>query len=90
MTSEPVDQDSFSPLPSASFHILMVLVKGENHGYGIMREIDKDTNGRFRIGPGSRCPTAWRLPIGLKQIALRARRGMIPLILHPRHGRLSN
>jgi DNA-binding PadR family transcriptional regulator len=53
MTSQQIDPQSFLPLPPASFHILMVLSKGENHGYGIMREIDEDTSGRFRIGPGT-------------------------------------
>lgn len=61
MTTQPVDPESFQPLPPASFHILMVLARGENHGYGIMRTIDQDTNGRFRIGPGTLYGTIKRM-----------------------------
>lgn len=53
MPAQSVNPESFLPLPPASFHILMVLSKGENHGYRIMREIDKSTDGSFRIGPGT-------------------------------------
>jgi DNA-binding PadR family transcriptional regulator len=35
------------------FHILMALAKGESHGYAIMQDIESDTDGRFRIGPGT-------------------------------------
>lgn len=53
MTTQQVDPESFLPLPPASFHILMVLAKGENHGYRIMQEIEEDTDGSFRIGSGT-------------------------------------
>lgn len=53
MSTQSVDPDSLLPLPPASFHILRVLAKGENHGYRIMRAIDQDTDGHFRIWPGT-------------------------------------
>jgi DNA-binding PadR family transcriptional regulator len=41
------------PLPSAAFHILLALVDGEKHGYGIMRQVVEDTDGKVRLGPGT-------------------------------------
>jgi DNA-binding PadR family transcriptional regulator len=53
MATQQADPESFLPIPPASFHILIVLAKGENHGYRIMQEIDEATEGSFRIGPGT-------------------------------------
>jgi DNA-binding PadR family transcriptional regulator len=61
MTFETQDPDSFLPLPPAAFHILMVLAGGENHGYAIMQQIDRDTGGLFRIGPGTLYGTIKRM-----------------------------
>ncbi len=47
------DTRTFSPLTPATFHILMALAHGDNHGYAIMLEIEESTNGRFTIGPGT-------------------------------------
>jgi DNA-binding PadR family transcriptional regulator len=41
------------PLPSAAFHILLSLADGELHGYGIMRQVEEQTNGSIRLGPGT-------------------------------------
>lgn len=41
------------PLPSAAFQILLSLAEGELHGYGIMRQVEEQTNGRMRLGPGT-------------------------------------
>lgn len=41
------------PLPSAAFQILLSLADGELHGYAIMREVELQTNGRMRLGPGT-------------------------------------
>ncbi|MGB2671386.1 MAG: helix-turn-helix transcriptional regulator [Candidatus Acidiferrum sp.] len=41
------------PLPSAAFQILLSLA-GENlHGYAIMRQVEEQTDGRIRLGPGT-------------------------------------
>jgi DNA-binding PadR family transcriptional regulator len=45
--------DSLLPLKPAVFHILLVLSDGEQHGYGIMREIEQLTDGKMKIGPGT-------------------------------------
>ena len=41
------------PLPSAAFQILLSLTDNELHGYGIMRQVEDQTNGRIRLGPGT-------------------------------------
>jgi DNA-binding PadR family transcriptional regulator len=41
------------PLPSAAFHILLALADGDLHGYGIMRQVAGQTDGRMRLGPGT-------------------------------------
>jgi DNA-binding PadR family transcriptional regulator len=41
------------PLPSAAFHILLALVGEDLHGYGIMRQVAEQTDGRMRLGPGT-------------------------------------
>jgi DNA-binding PadR family transcriptional regulator len=41
------------PLPSAAFHILLALAGEDLHGYGIMRQVAEQTDGRMRLGPGT-------------------------------------
>jgi len=41
------------PLTPAVFHILLALIDGEKHGYAIMREVEKATEGRKKLGPGT-------------------------------------
>jgi DNA-binding PadR family transcriptional regulator len=41
------------PLPSAAFHILLALADEDRHGYGIMRQVEQQTEGRMRLGPGT-------------------------------------
>jgi DNA-binding PadR family transcriptional regulator len=41
------------PLPSAAFQILLSLAGDDLHGYGIMREVAQQTEGRMRLGPGT-------------------------------------
>jgi len=42
-----------NPLPSAAFQILLALVDEDLHGYGIMRQVAEQTDGRMRLGPGT-------------------------------------
>jgi|SRR6185437_3284425 len=45
--------DGFLPLAPPTLHILLALA-GENlHGYGIMQEILRQSEGRFKLGPGT-------------------------------------
>lgn len=53
MTSSGGDPSNLQPLTPAVFHILLALAEGERHGYGIMQEIARLTNGRIRLGPGT-------------------------------------
>ena len=41
------------PLPSAAFQILLSLAGEDLHGYGIMRQVAEQTEGRMRLGPGT-------------------------------------
>ena len=50
MHPKPVNLRSLS---HTQFHILLVLTKGTNHGYGIMKEIEAETRGRFKLGPAT-------------------------------------
>ena len=43
----------FLPLPPAALHILMALAGEDRHGYGIMREVVRQSDGRCRLGPGT-------------------------------------
>lgn len=35
------------------FHILLALVEGPRHGYGLLQEIDQRAHGRVNLGPSS-------------------------------------
>jgi DNA-binding PadR family transcriptional regulator len=35
------------------FHVLLALMGGPRHGYGIMKDIDTITSGRVKLGPGT-------------------------------------
>ncbi|MFN7923555.1 MAG: helix-turn-helix transcriptional regulator [Bryobacteraceae bacterium] len=41
------------PLSPAVLHILLALSTGERHGYGIMKEVEADSEGKVRMGPGT-------------------------------------
>ena len=41
------------PLTPAVFHILLALSLGERHGYGIMKQVELDSQGKIRMGPGT-------------------------------------
>jgi DNA-binding PadR family transcriptional regulator len=47
------DPEALLPLTPAVFHILLALVDGERHGYGIMQEITTRTEGHMNMGPGT-------------------------------------
>jgi DNA-binding PadR family transcriptional regulator len=49
------------PLPSASLHLVLALLEGENHGYALMRRVDDLSDGAVRMGPGTLYGTLNRL-----------------------------
>ena len=42
-----------TPLTPAVLHILLALSTGERHGYGIMKEVESDSQGKVKMGPGT-------------------------------------
>ena len=46
--------NSTPPLTPAVFHILLALSNGERHGYGIMKQVEADSQGKVTMGPGTR------------------------------------
>lgn len=49
------------PLTPAVFHILLALADEERHGYGIMQEVSRRTEGKVRMGPGTLYGTIKRM-----------------------------
>ena len=43
----------FIPLKTQWFHIMLSLAGGEQHGYGIMREVLQRTSGKVRLWPAT-------------------------------------
>jgi len=41
------------PLPAAAFQILLSLAEADLHGYAIMRQVEEQTAGKVRLGPGT-------------------------------------
>jgi len=41
------------PLTPAVFNILLALADGEKHGYAIMMEVEANTQGEVKMGPGT-------------------------------------
>jgi DNA-binding PadR family transcriptional regulator len=50
----PTDEvESFLPLPTAVFHILVALADRDRHGYSIMQDVDARTDGKVRLSAGT-------------------------------------
>ena len=47
------DPRAFLPVKSNWFHILLSLVGGEQHGYGIMQDVLERTDGKVRLWPAT-------------------------------------
>jgi len=45
--------NSTPPLTPAVFHILLALSSGERHGYGIMKQVEADSQGKVSMGAGT-------------------------------------
>ena len=53
MTDTLQNPEEFIPLTPAVFNILLALADSEKHGYGIMLEVEANTNGQVLMGPGT-------------------------------------
>src|SRR5215472_11969460 len=47
------DLTGFLPLSPAALHILLSLAGGSRHGYGIMQEVARQSEGQYKLGPGT-------------------------------------
>jgi DNA-binding PadR family transcriptional regulator len=47
------DLSKFLPLSPAALHILLALAGEDLHGYGIMLEVARQSEGAYRLGPGT-------------------------------------
>jgi DNA-binding PadR family transcriptional regulator len=45
--------DRFLPLAPAALHILLSLAGEDRHGYGIMQEVARQSEGKYTLGPGT-------------------------------------
>ncbi|HSR50957.1 MAG TPA: helix-turn-helix transcriptional regulator [Acidobacteriota bacterium] len=52
-TTIGIQAQKFLPLTPAVFHILMALSRGRKHGYGIIVDIRRQTEGEIRMGTGT-------------------------------------
>lgn len=55
------DPEPLLPLTPAVFNILLSLADEERHGYGIKREVERRTDGKVRMGPGTLYGTIKRM-----------------------------
>ena len=53
MNVQPVHSEEILPLTPAVFNILLALADGEKHGYAIMLEVEANTLGAVKMGPGT-------------------------------------
>jgi DNA-binding PadR family transcriptional regulator len=47
------DLSPFLPLSPATLHILLALAGEDRHGYGIMQEVARQSDGQYKLGPGT-------------------------------------
>ncbi|MGH9719280.1 MAG: PadR family transcriptional regulator [Bryobacteraceae bacterium] len=47
------DLSLFLPLSPATLHILLSLAGEDRHGYGIMLEVARQSEGKYKLGPGT-------------------------------------
>ncbi len=48
-----VDKRGDAPLTPAVLHILLALSTEERHGYGIMKQVERESGGKVKMGPGT-------------------------------------
>ncbi len=53
MTTTDANPKAFLPLSPQVYHILVSLVDGDRHGYGMLQEIERRTGDGVRLGTGT-------------------------------------
>jgi len=48
-----MEKKKAKPLTPAVLHILLALSTRERHGYGIMKQVEADSQGKVNMGPGT-------------------------------------
>lgn len=61
MTTTPARPDATPPLSRVAMYILLAIGPEERHGYAIMHEIRRITDGAVKLGPGAIYTTVKRL-----------------------------
>jgi DNA-binding PadR family transcriptional regulator len=51
--AKPQSPQELIPLTPPVFHILLALADEERHGYGIMQDVARQTDGALQLGPGT-------------------------------------
>jgi DNA-binding PadR family transcriptional regulator len=75
MKDDPAD---FLPLSPATLHILLALAGEDLHGYGIMQEVLRQSEGRYKLGPGTLYDNLQRLTAQgmVQEVARRGSKGL--------------
>jgi DNA-binding PadR family transcriptional regulator len=47
------EASSYLPLSPATLHILLSLAGEQLHGYAIMQEVQRQSDGKYKLGPGT-------------------------------------
>src|SRR5215475_7488939 len=68
------ERDALLPLTPSAYHILLALAAGEKHGYAVMQEVNRLSEGAVKLGPG----TLYRSLKGLLDQGLIAESGERP------------
>ena len=53
MARSTQDPDDLLPLNPVDFQVLLVLLEGDSHGYGIVKEMKRRTDGQIDMLPGN-------------------------------------
>ena len=53
MVKRTFDAESYLPLTPPMFQLLLALADGDKHGYAIIKEVHRRTNGRIRLSAGT-------------------------------------
>lgn len=61
MSNTPLRPQDLLPLTPTVFHILLALADSERHGYSIMQEVTRITDGVIQMGPGTLYGTIKRM-----------------------------
>jgi DNA-binding PadR family transcriptional regulator len=61
MSNTSPTPETFLPLTTAFFHVLLALADAERHGYAIMEHVTQTTGGQVKMGPGTLYGTIKRL-----------------------------